>query len=232
MSELRKYATGTGADIVIPMVKVGGSDFALGPDWTPAVGDIKVSKDNGTAANIATLPVFITDVGWKFVFSNAELTAARININIADSAPKAIEDQHIIINTYGNTLAQHAFDLDTAEQSVDMVKISGDSTAADNLELDYDGTGYDKSNSTIGTCTTNTDMVTLADLFTTQMVESYAADGVAPTMAQALFLVQQRATEFAIISSALTIKKLDGTTTAAVLTLNDDTAPTSATRSA
>ena len=40
----------------------------------------------------------------------------------------------------------------------DIVQISGDSTAADNLELDYDGTGYAKANSTIGTCTANTDM--------------------------------------------------------------------------
>lgn len=42
---------------------------------------------------------------------------------------------------------------------VDAVAVSGDSTAADNLELDYDGTGYAKANSTIGTTTTNTDMV-------------------------------------------------------------------------
>jgi hypothetical protein len=41
---------------------------------------------------------------------------------------------------------------------VNTVEISGDSGAADNLELDYDGTGYNKSNSTIGTTTTNTDM--------------------------------------------------------------------------
>jgi len=41
---------------------------------------------------------------------------------------------------------------------VDAIEVSGDSTAADNLELDYDGTGYDKSNSTIGTCTSTTDM--------------------------------------------------------------------------
>lgn len=40
----------------------------------------------------------------------------------------------------------------------DVVSISGDSVAADNLEADYDGTGYNKSNSTIGTCTANTDM--------------------------------------------------------------------------
>jgi len=43
---------------------------------------------------------------------------------------------------------------------VDAIAISGDTTAANNLELDYDGTGYDKANSTIGTTTTNTDMVT------------------------------------------------------------------------
>lgn len=41
---------------------------------------------------------------------------------------------------------------------VNVLQVSGDATAADNLELDYDGTGYDKSNSTIGTTTTNTDM--------------------------------------------------------------------------
>jgi hypothetical protein len=46
----------------------------------------------------------------------------------------------------------------TNQVTADVTAISGDSVAADNLELDYDGTGYDKSNSTIGTCTTNTDM--------------------------------------------------------------------------
>ena len=41
---------------------------------------------------------------------------------------------------------------------VDVGAVSGDATAADNLEADYDGTGYNKANSTIGTVTTNTDM--------------------------------------------------------------------------
>lgn len=45
----------------------------------------------------------------------------------------------------------------------DVTSISGDATAADNLELDYDGTGYAKANSTIGTATTLTNTVTLAD---------------------------------------------------------------------
>ncbi len=39
-----------------------------------------------------------------------------------------------------------------------VIQVSSDSTAADNLEADYDGTGYNKSNSTVGTVTANTDM--------------------------------------------------------------------------
>jgi hypothetical protein len=41
---------------------------------------------------------------------------------------------------------------------VDVTQLSGDSTAANNAELFFDGTGYAAANSTIGTCTTNTDM--------------------------------------------------------------------------
>lgn len=46
----------------------------------------------------------------------------------------------------------------SSKPEVDVYSISDDATAANNAELDYDGTGYAKSNSTIGTCTTNTDM--------------------------------------------------------------------------
>jgi hypothetical protein len=71
---------------------------------------------------------------------------------------------------------------------------------------------------------------TVSEILTTQMTEAYAADGAAPTLAQALMLIQQTLTEFAIAGTSLTIKKVDGSTTAAVLTLNDDTNPTGATR--
>ncbi len=73
---------------------------------------------------------------------------------------------------------------------------------------------------------------TLGIDFTKQMTESYAADGVAPTPAQALFLIQQALTQFNVTGVTLTIKKLDGTTTAAVLTLDDPTNPTEADRTA
>ena len=114
---LRKYATGTGADIYIPIIKAGVLDFAVSGDWTPAASDVKVSKDGGTDTNIGTLPVF-TNGSWKFVFTDAELTAAFIVVKVVDAATKAVEDQTIIIETYGNASAQHAFDLDTAAVTV------------------------------------------------------------------------------------------------------------------
>ena len=67
-------------------------------------------------------------------------------------------------------------------------------------------------------------------LFTTQLTEAYAADGVAPTPAQALFLIQQMLTEFGIVGTTLTVREIDGTTTAATFTLDDGTNPTDITR--
>lgn len=76
---------------------------------------------------------------------------------------------------------------------------------------------------------------TAAEIFaavaTTALTEAYAADGAAPTLAQAIFAIQQRLTEFAISGTTITVKKLDGSTTAMTLTLDDATTPTSSTRS-
>ena len=71
----------------------------------------------------------------------------------------------------------------------------------------------------------------ITGLLTTQMTESYNADGIAPTVAQALFAIMQRLTEFSISGTTITVKKLDGSTTAFALELDSATAPTSSTRS-
>jgi len=72
--------------------------------------------------------------------------------------------------------------------------------------------------------------VSVADVLTTQMTEAYAADGAAPTLAQALMMIQQKLGEFSISGTTLTMKKLDGSATAATFTLDDATSPTSITR--
>lgn len=67
-------------------------------------------------------------------------------------------------------------------------------------------------------------------VLTTQMTESYAADGTAPTLTQAIMLALQNVGEVSISGVTKTVKKLDGTTTAATYTLDSATDPTSSTR--
>lgn len=74
-----------------------------------------------------------------------------------------------------------------------------------------------------------TDAAALAAL-TTQMTESYAANGTAPTLAQAMFAVHQMLMQFSISGTSYTVKKLDNSTTAFVVTLDDATSPTGAAR--
>lgn len=65
---------------------------------------------------------------------------------------------------------------------------------------------------------------------TAAMAEAYAANGVAPTPVQALYAIHQMLMTFSIAGTSMTVKKLDGSTTAFVVTLNDGTSPTGATR--
>jgi hypothetical protein len=72
--------------------------------------------------------------------------------------------------------------------------------------------------------------VSVSGILTTQMTEAYAANGVAPTLAQALFAIHQHLMQFSIASTNYTVKKLDNSTTAFTVTLDSDTSPTSAAR--
>lgn len=67
-------------------------------------------------------------------------------------------------------------------------------------------------------------------VLTRQMTESYHVDGVAPTLAQAICFLISALTDFSISGTTITCKKLDGSTTSATFTLDNDTNPTSRTR--
>lgn len=111
---LSKY--GVARNVYIPIVKRGVVDFAVGADWTPAAGDVKISLDGTASQNIGTLPTAVVmgnTAVWKFTLAAAEMECAQLILTVADSATKAVEDQAIIIETYGNASAQHEFDLDT-----------------------------------------------------------------------------------------------------------------------
>lgn len=104
---LRQYNTAT--HVYVPMIKRGVVDFAIGADWTPAAGDVKVSKDGGAAANIGTLPAAIAmgnTAYWDFTLANTEVTCKKCIVTVGDSATKAVEDQMFAVITYGNASAE------------------------------------------------------------------------------------------------------------------------------
>lgn len=110
-------AYGAALTIEIPMIKRGVVDFAVSADWTPAAGDVKISKDGGAAANVTNLPTAIAmgnGAVWQFAFTTGEMACGRAVITVVDSATKAVEDQAIEIRTFGNASAAMPFDLGTA----------------------------------------------------------------------------------------------------------------------
>lgn len=109
---ISKY--GVAVHIYIPMVKRAVVDFAVSADWSPAAGDVKISKDGGAAANVTNLPAAITmgnTAMWDFSMTATEMQAAKVMVTIADSATKAVEDSMFIIWTHGNASGQYQVDL-------------------------------------------------------------------------------------------------------------------------
>ena len=138
MSFHRKYGTllvtGT-TSIRIPIIKRAAVDFAVGADWTPAAGDVKVFVDAAVAANITNLPTAIASGNgafWEFIITAAELTCKQLLVVVSDAATKAVEDQSFIVETYGNASAMYVTDL-SAQLATPTNITAGTITTATNL---------------------------------------------------------------------------------------------------
>lgn len=247
-----------------------------------------ISYSTGRVATVSLAFTGTPASGDEYLIFDLGIDAATVD-TIADAVWDEARSGHATAGTFGEYTP------------ADVVRLSGDATAADNAEAFFDGTGYAGTGNVIPTVTTltghtpqtgdafarlgapagasvsadvaaiksdsaailvdtgttldgkvdailadtGTDGVVVATasksgyalstagidaLYTRQLTESYAADGAAPTVAQALMQIQQMLTEFGISATTMTVKKLDGTTTAFTLTLNDGSAPTAITR--
>lgn len=115
---LRKY--GVEAKVDFELYEIDGVDFRT--DWTPAAGDVFMMRDEAAeeqvtnAAGNADLSTLVTDEGRAYSITLAleDMQAARVVVYLVDQATKAFLDKCLIIETYGNASAMHAFDLDTA----------------------------------------------------------------------------------------------------------------------
>jgi hypothetical protein len=106
---LRKYGVET--IINFDLFNVDGVDFNVAAVF--AAGDLKIMKNDGAEAD--TDNGFVDrGKGYSLVLSAAEMQAKRIVIYVVDiTATKEWLDKSIVIDTYGNTAAMHAFDLGT-----------------------------------------------------------------------------------------------------------------------
>ncbi len=128
-----KSKYGVARHIYIPIVKRAVVDFAVSADWTPAAGDVKISKDGGAAANVTNLPTAIAmgnTAIWDFSLTATEMQATQIVVTVADAATKAVEDQAFVIETYGNASAQDGFDISSATPTVNAAQWNGLTTVA------------------------------------------------------------------------------------------------------
>ena len=159
-AESRRCPFNSACTINLNLIEVDGIDMRV--DAVCATGDILQSDDEGTEASTGDC---FTDEGSTYSYT-VTCNAARCMLTFIDqTATKVWLDTSISIETYHATSAsaQHTM-------GVDVTAISGDTTAADNAELDFDGTGYAKANSTVGTVTTLTG-------HTAQTGDSYARLG-------------------------------------------------------
>lgn len=233
----RKYGTATaaGSHIRVPMIKAGAQDFATSTDWAPASGDVKISKDGGAQANIGTLPTYSNGM-WQFQLTATELTAKQVEIVVVDQGTKAVEDQSILIETYGNASAMQPFDVSQPMSAQAVASVSGavgsvTGNVGGNVAGSVGsvsaavtaGTVGDKSGYSLSTAGIDA-------ILTRPMGESYAADGAPASLTQALYELLALFGEASVSGVTLTIHQRDGVSVAATYTLNDALNPTAITR--
>ena len=180
-------------------------------------------------ANVTLVATTTTNTdmrGTDSAYTGTPPTAAAV----ADAVWDELQSAHVTVGSFGIIASEIAAIPTTAMRGTDSAALASVCTEARLAELDAANLPADIDEILVDTAEIGSAGAGLTSIFTTAMTESYAADGVAPTPAQSLFLIQQALTEVAIVSTTETIKKLDGETAAATLTLNSASAPTSKTR--
>lgn len=81
-----------------------------------------------------------------------------------------------------------------------------------------------------GTGVTGFNDIAVADIFTGQMTEAYAADGTAPTLAQMQYMIWSALSQMSISGTTITCKKLNGSDDSMTFTTDNAANPTSRTR--
>ena len=198
--------------------ELGFYDVPLDDTDTGTLGSLLVAVHESGALPVFQYFMVVSANVWDSLFGSdklqvhaAEISAALITatsiagdaITEAKIADNAIAAEHIAADAIGAS--------EIADNAIDAGAIATDAIDADALKADA-----------VTEITTG--------ILTTQMTEAYASDGSAPTLAQAVFAIQQFLQERAVSGTTLTVKGVDGSTSKMTFTLDDASAPTSITR--
>lgn len=197
-SLLRKY--GVQADIYFPLIVAGANDFASSGDYTHASGDVKVSKDGGASATATNAPSVIAMGNggsmWKLTLTATEMQAAKVMVTIIDASTKAVEDQMILIETYGSASGEHLFDLGSLGYPLkkgvgldDYTFVMADNTAPKTgltvtAERSIDGGSFASCSNSVSEVASGTYKIDLStsDLNGNVVVLKFTASGANPTI--------------------------------------------------
>lgn len=114
-SFLRKYAATS--TVNFPLIGLGTVNFTSTATLTTA--DLKISVDGGAFGTVGTAITNVGSFGYSYSLTTANLTGKLCTMVIISTAgTKVCEDTMILIETYGNTAAQHTFDFSVANQTV------------------------------------------------------------------------------------------------------------------
>jgi len=231
------YVGGT-AKLTVNTVQVNGTSQTAG-DIVAAV--ITNAAGTDIAADIiavkADTAAILTDTGTTLEADLDAIIAAVITnaagVDIAADIIAVKADTAAILTDTGTTLEA---DLD-AIIAATITNAAGVDIAADIIAVKADTAAVLADTGTDGVVVAAASKTDYAlsnagvdALFVRALTEAYAADGAAPTVAQVLFATQQFLQERVVSGTTVTVKKLNGTTTAMTFTLDDATTPTSITR--
>jgi len=185
--------------------------FATGAEWVHF--NIRVTGADAVNFTVPLNNLSIGTTGGVLLQPTTHTSAVIPTVSTLTGHTAQTGDSYAIVNssTFGNS------------------KLVRSTTPANTLTVNASNqASIDGSSVTLGS--TERNAIAAAIWLSSPATESYAADGAIPTLAQFLFMIQQRQNEFAKVTTTITVKKLDGTTTAATFTLNDSTNPTTITR--
>ena len=117
---MRKY----GVEAVVDFILYETDGASLKTDAVHVSGDSVVMKDEGAEAN--TDNGFVDEgKGYSITLSATEMTAKRVVVYVVDQTSPAVWlEDGVTVETYGHASAMHAFDLNTATQSVTATTVS------------------------------------------------------------------------------------------------------------